>query len=134
MKKIYTLLFILSLISCSTKVQYVGSKFSPGKNLDVYVTASSIKKTYTIMGQGFIKTGYLNKINWDKVQKQSVKKGKQIGADAVLIVQKKAISPLPALNTYSRLDSVGKGIQANSNTESYYPVSSWHDIFYLKYN
>ena len=76
MKKIYTLLFILSLISCSTKVQYVGSKFSPGKNLDVYVTESSIKKTYTIMGQGFIKTGYLNKINWDKVQKQSVKKGK----------------------------------------------------------
>ena len=87
------------------------------------------------MGQGYIKPGRLGtEINWNKVQKEALKRGRQHGADGVLIVQRRAISPLPAISTQSRIDSINKGISGSSRTETYYPVSAWHEIFFLKYN
>jgi hypothetical protein len=73
-------------------------------------------------------------INWNKVRKKSIKKGKKNGADGVLIVQHRAISPLPGISTQSHADSAGKRIHYSSRTEPYYPVSTWHEIFFLKYN
>ena len=134
MKKIYTLFIPVLLISCSTQVQYVGSTYQPTTKTDVYVTESSIKKPYSIIGQGYIKTPIGTDINWDKVQKESIKQGRQHGADAVLIIERRAISPLPAISTHSRIDSVNKGISGSSRTETYYPVSAWHEIFFLKYD
>jgi hypothetical protein len=135
MKK-FTLLAIPIFIFSCTRIQYVGNTYqSTTTSPDVYVTESSIKKPYTIIGQGYIKTGLYNiGINWDKVQKKAIKEASEHGADAVLIVQKRAISPIPAISTVGSIDSVGKGIQIASRTETYYPVSSWHDILFLKYN
>jgi hypothetical protein len=135
MKKIYPLLISFLFISCSTKIQYVGSTYRSTTNPDIYVTESSIKKAYSIIGQGYIRPGKLGtEINWNKVQKEALKHGREHGADAVLIVQKRAISLLPAISTQSRIDSINKGINSSSHTEAYYPVSAWHEIFFLKYN
>jgi len=41
---------------------------------------------------------------------------------------------LPTVRTYGSVDSVGKSLQTNSVSEVYYPVSTWHDILFLKYN
>jgi len=133
MKKIYTLFIPILLVSCSTKVQYVGGSYQPTSKPDVYVTESSIKKPYTIMGQGYIQAGFKD-INWSKVQKESIKLGREHGADGILIVQRRAISTYPAISTQTRIDSVNKGINGSSQTETYYPVSAWHEIFFLKYN
>jgi len=134
MKKFTLVAIPFFVISC-TRLQYVGNTYQSTGSPDVYVTESAIKKTYTIMGQGYIKTSlYSRGINWNKVQKKAIKRASEHGADAVLIVQKRAISPIPAITTHGSIDSVGKGIQTVSRTETYYPVSSWHDILFLKYN
>ena len=134
MKKIYPFLISLLLIGCSTQVQYVGNSYQPTTKTDVFVTESAIKKPYSIIGQGYIFRKFGTDINWSKVQKESVKQGRDHGADAVLIVQRRAISPLPAITTHSRADSVSTGIRSSSQTETYYPVSAWHEIFFLKYD
>jgi len=85
------------------------------------------------MGQGYIQAGFKD-INWSKVQKESIKLGREHGADGILIVQRRAISAYPAISTQTRIDSVNKGINGSSQTETYYPVSAWHEIFFLKYN
>jgi len=134
MKKIYIFLLPVLIFSCSTQIQYIGKSYQPVGDPEVYVAESEIKKPYSIIGRGYIKVGnpYLG-INWNQVQKKAIKKASQHGADAVLIVQKNAISPLPAIQTYGSIDSVGKGLQTFSRTEAYYPLSTWHDILFLKY-
>lgn len=134
MKKIYLLFLSVIIFGCSTRVQYVGKSYRPNVDPEVFVAESEIKKPYSIIGRGYIKVGVpAYGINWNRVQKNAIKKGWQHGADAVLIVQKSGVSPLPSFQTYGSLDSAGTGLQTFSRTEAYYPVSTWHDILFLKY-
>jgi hypothetical protein len=135
MKKIYILFLPLFIFSCSTQVQYIGKSYKPDGDPEVYVAESEIKKPYSIIGRGYIKVGVpsYGGINWNQVQKKAIKTGWQHGADAVLIVQKNTLNPLPTYQTYGSIDSVGRGLQTFSKTEAYYPVSTWHDILFLKY-
>ena len=134
MKKIYFLLLTVFFYGCATTIQYVGKSYTPGGDPEVFVSESEIKKPYSVIGRGYIKVGVPSLgVNWNQVQRNAIKKGWQHGADAVLIVQKNAVSPFPALQTYDSADSVGRAIQTYSRSEAYYPVSTWHDILFLKY-
>jgi len=134
MKKIYAILLPVFIFGCSTTVQYVGKSYKPGSDPEVFVAESEIKQPYSIIGRGYIKPGIgPHGVNWNQVQRNAVKKGWLHGADAVLIIQKNAISPLPAIQSYGSIDSVGKSLQTFSRTEAYYPLSTWHDILFLKY-
>ena len=134
MKKLYIFLLPFFILSCGTRIQYIGKSYQPVGDPEVYVAESEIKKPYSIIGRGYIKVGvsYYG-INWNQVQKKAIKTGWLHGADAVLIVQRNAVSPLPAIQTYSSIDSVGRGLESFSRTEAYYPSSTWHDILFLKY-
>ena len=136
MKKIYLLLLPVLILGCyTTTIQYIGKSYKPGTEPEVFVVESEITKPYSIIGRGYIKVGDppFDDINWEQVQQEAVKTGWQHGADAVLIVQKNAINPLPAVQTYGSIDSVGRRLQTFSRTEAYYPLSIWHDILFLKY-
>lgn len=136
MKKIYLLLLAVFILGCySTTIQYIGKSYKPGIDPEVFVVESEITKPYSIIGRGYIKVGApsFHGINWNQVQKEAIKTGWQHGADAVLIIQQNAINPLPAVQTYGSIDSVGRRLQTFSRTEAYYPLSIWHDILFLKY-
>lgn len=134
MKKIYLALLLVFIYGCSTSIQYVGKSYRPGDDPEVFVAESEVQKPYSIMGRGYIRVGVPSLgINWNQVQRKAIKKGWQHGADAILIIQKTAINPLPVFQTYGSMDSVGRGVQTHSRSEAYYPVSTWHDILFLKY-
>ena len=135
MKKIYILLLPVFIFGCSTTIQYVGKSYKSGADPEVFVDESEVKKPYSIIGRGYIRPGINpHGINWNKVQRKAIQQGWQHGADAVLIIQKNTFNPLPTVRTYGSVDSVGKSLQTNSVSEVYYPVSTWHDILFLKYN
>ena len=135
MKKSYLLFLPLFIFSCSTRIQYIGKSYRPDKEPEIFVTESAIKRPYSVIGRGYIKTGiYSRGVNWNKVQRKAIEQGSRHGADAVLIVQLNAVSPLPAVRTFAISDSIGKSLEIHSRTETYYPVSTWHDILFLKYN
>jgi len=131
MKKIYPFLLSVFIFSCSTQVQYIGKSYKPVGDPEVYVAESEIKKPYSIIGRGYIVPPY--SINWNQVQKKAIRIGWQHGADAVLIIQRNTVSSLPAIKTYGSIDSTGRGLETFSGTEAYYPLSTWHDILFLKY-
>ena len=134
MKKIYFFLLPIFIFGCSTAVQYVGKSYKPGTDPEVFVEESEIKRPYSIIGRGYIKPGMTPYgINWNQVQRNAIKQGWLHGADAILITQKNAVTPLPAIQSYGSIDSVGNGLQTFSRTEAYYPLSTWHDILFLKY-
>jgi hypothetical protein len=131
MKKFYSLLLPVFIFGCSTQVQYIGKSYKPVGDPEVYVAESEIKKPYSIIGRGYIVPAY--NINWNQVQKRAIRTGWQHGADAILIIQRNAVSPLPAIKTYDSIDSIGRHLETFSGTQAYYPLSTWHDILFLKY-
>ncbi|MEO5945911.1 MAG: hypothetical protein ABIP79_03785 [Chitinophagaceae bacterium] len=133
MFKIYFLFISVLFISCSSKLHYIGQKYSPVTNVEVFVAESSIKKPYTIIGKGYMsRFGFFN--NPEKIQEKVLDKGRSIGADAVMIID----YYIPdtggtVINTVVKTDSLGKGIITAGNTTITPTSSSGYSIIYVKY-
>jgi hypothetical protein len=135
MIKCYTLLLI-AFYSCGARLNYLGNSFTPSKNVDVYVDASSIKRPYTIMGKGYMEYGYglYTKSKIEKMQEKAVEKAREKGADAILFQEYFIKENGASIQTVSKTDSVGKGL-VTVQTGTVGPViSSRRDILFLKYD
>lgn len=135
MVKYYTLLLIL-LYSCGSRLNYLGSSYSPSRTVDVYVDASSIKRPYTIIGKGYMEYGYgfYTKSKIEKMQEKAIQKAKEKGADAILFNDYYIQEDGASIHSVTKTDSVGKGL-VTVQTGSVGPVvSSKRDILFLKYN
>src|SRR3954469_25770340 len=84
MYKFYTVIFTFFFSSCGLHLNYLGKTSTPTQKVDVYVDAGAIKKTYTIVGKGYMEGMTLSKKGYEKMQKKALKKAKEKGADAVL--------------------------------------------------
>lgn len=104
MRHFYLLLFSTLLISCGTIVDYVGNSYTPTNKVDVFVSLSSVKKEYQIIGKGYAGSGTLVRRLGEKVQKKALRIAKDKGADAIVIQDYLLLHPL--LST----DSTSKGI------------------------
>lgn len=133
MQKIYLFAFILFMASCSPKIRYVGQQHNPVKETDVYVSASSIKKNYSVIGKGYLKrlTVFSNP---EKIQRKAIEKGKAVGADAVLVTD----YYIPdtggtIISTTNTTDSVGKGTVTTGSTVIRPTSASGFSILFIKY-
>lgn len=138
MKKIYFLLVPLFIFSCSpSKIDYVGSKGSPTRKVDVFVDEQAITRPYDIIGKGYERTTW-GVIKKEKILEKAVEKAKKNGADAVFFKETWITAPGTKINVYSRTDSlpnpVMKGTETHSTT-SVMPVSGYwrNEILFLKY-
>ena len=122
----------LYLASCGTRIQYVGSSSKATQNVEVFVDASSITRPYNIIGKGYPSTS-VGIPNVEKVQAKAILKAKQIGADAILFQDYFLTHDGLSVNSYSKTDSVGKGLVTVSNTTATPVISTRLDILFLKY-
>ena len=132
MIKFYPLLLSFLFCSCITHQQgYLGSSYTPTKNVDVFVDVSTIKKSYTIMGKTFIETDAFT--NLERVQQKAVEKAKQKGADAILF-QDYLFQDGGTIQTVSRPDSnKSSSVRVRTTTTSAI-VARRLDILFLKYD
>lgn len=70
------------LVSCGPTVQYVGKNYEPTNHVDVYSSASEVKKAYEIIGNADGRAWLLT--DYDKIKKTILKEAKKKGADAVI--------------------------------------------------
>lgn len=133
MKKCYFLLFIPLLFACNfgTKISYIGNTFQPTQHVDVYVDESAVTNNYTVIGKGYIRRSYFS--NVEEIQKKSVEKAKEKGADAVLIKDYYIPNTSAAINTTMHTDSVGKGTVSVGQTTVQQTGSSGFNVLFLKY-
>jgi len=131
MIKFYPLLLSFLFCSCVTHRQgYLGSSYTPTKNVDVFVEVSTIKKPYTVMGKTFIETDSFT--NLERVQQKAIEKAKQKGADAILF-QDYLFQDGGTIQTVSRPDS-SKSSSVKVRTTTTSPIVTRRlDILFLKY-
>ena len=130
MLKLYaSFLFIILLSSCGTRVNYVGQTVKPrSQSIDVFVDASTIEKSYTIIGKGYV--DYTLRLNHQQMQRKAVNLAKEKGADAVLFEDYYVVDNETSLTTSIRTDS-SKTVRANTSAN---PVLvSRHQVLFLKY-
>ena len=73
---------IILSISCA-RVNYVGRKYVPTNNIDMYYSKEEIKREYIVMGHA-LGSGTFTVSN-DGIMKKMIEKAKISGADAILI-------------------------------------------------
>ena len=135
MVKYYTLLLIL-FSSCGSRLNYLGSSYSPSRNVDVYVDASSIKRPYTIIGKGYMEYGYgfYGKSKIERMQEKAIRKAREKGADAILFNDYYIKEDGASIHSVTKTDSVGKGLVTVQSGSVGPVISSRRDILFLKYN
>ena len=134
MYKIYLLILVSFLFSCGMRLNYLGTSSSPTENVDVYVDQNAIKKSYTIVGKGYVEGISVSKKSIEIMQKKAIRKAKEKGADAILFQDHYIIDNNPAIAGIARTDSTGSALINIQNTRVSPVVSSKTDILFLKYN
>ncbi|MFL5741377.1 MAG: hypothetical protein ACJ75B_14230 [Flavisolibacter sp.] len=129
MSNIYTCLFLVILVSCGTRIDYVGKSATPTQKVDVFVDPSSIKKPYTVIGKGYVTYGAAYRM--EKLQRQAVQKAKEKGADAVLFQDYFVTEE--GTNSYASHHSDSSQILVNVHNARDL-VSTHTDVLFLKYN
>ena len=69
MYKIYILFFSILIISCSTKIRYIGKSLPPTNYIEVFFLFQSIKVPFDYIGKGYI-GGFGFHRNQNKIQKK----------------------------------------------------------------
>ena len=135
MIRFYPLFFFVVLSSCGSHLNYLGSSYSPTKNVDVYVDASAIKHPYTIIGKGYMEygAGVYSKSRIDKLQAKAIEKAKAKGADAVLFQDYYFKENGASVQTVTKADSVGKSLVSVQTGNISPVISSRTEILFLKY-
>lgn len=139
MKPFYFLLpAIILLVACrGSRLTYIGSENSPTQRVDVYVDQGAITQSYKIIGKGYIQPNWRGMTNLKKMLAVAVGKAKQNGADAVFYRETFIPASMPGANiqTYSRTDSIARGIITSSQTTVAPSYGFFHkEMLFLKYD
>lgn len=125
MNKFYLLsFFALLLVSCATRISYMGESANPTDKVDFFIDPSSITKNYKVMGKGYLQ--YVGRA--EEIQKQAILKGMEIGADAVLVQEYWTTDSGTSINTSYGLDSTRKKVITTRDSGG-----NGFSITYLKY-
>ncbi|MDZ4810636.1 MAG: hypothetical protein SGI96_20550 [Bacteroidota bacterium] len=133
MYKIYLPFIAIFLISCSTKIRYIGKSLPPTKNVEIFIAEKSIKSPFDLIGKGYLSKFGLS--SPDKIQKKAEKLAREKGADAVLITDY-YITNTEEVNISSiyRTDTTNHGIITTGNTTVKPSIATGYNILFLKYN
>ena len=130
MNKIYVVLFVFILLSCSAYIKYMGNSFPPTTEPDFYVDEKSIDKPYKIVGKGY--PNGVGTLTLKSLQRKAIEKAKKKGADAVLIQDYFIQAAVANGSTIYHTDGEGKGITGNSMLPGG-SVDTQFVILFLKY-
>jgi hypothetical protein len=117
-------LALFILVSCSTRISYMGESSNPTSKVDFFIDPSSITKNYKVIGKGYLQ--YVGRA--EKIQEQAILKGMEIGADAVLVQEYWTTDSGTSINTSYGLDSTRKKVITSRDSGG-----NGFSITYLKY-
>lgn len=107
----------------------MGSSYPPtGKEIDVFVDPSAIRRPYTVMGKGYLTSAYTSP---ERIQRFAVEQARKHGADAVLFLDNIYYTEQTAIRTSNTFDTAGR--KTRSSTIAGPVVSREREIQFLKY-
>lgn len=84
MRKLISILVLLVLITGCTQIDYIGKEYPPTENIGLFFSEENIEHEYEIMGRVVATAGDF--VSSGKMQKSIMKKAREVGADAVVIL------------------------------------------------
>jgi hypothetical protein len=115
-------------------MNYLGTSSTSTEKVDVYVDPGAIKKSYTIIGKGYVEGISISKMSYEIMQKKAIRKAKEKGADAILFQDHYYIDNNLGTQNMTRTDSSGSSLVNIHNYRVSPVVSSIPEILFLKYN
>ena len=128
MRKLYFPLLLISLVSCGTQVNYLGTTYPSTKNVDVFVDQASVKKPFDVIGKGYIKRNIGPEISVEAIQRKAVEKAKINGANAVVIEDYYLVDKTSSIT--KQIDS-SRNLTQTSNINP--AVTSGFSILFIRY-
>jgi hypothetical protein len=91
---------LVSMMSCSPTVNYIGKNYSPTQNIDVFLDTNDVKKNYEVIGKVDGISGILGS-SYQEIQDKVVQTAKEKGADAVILynMEQRVIGSTSSSNT-----------------------------------
>ena len=132
MYKIYFLLITICLISCNTKIRYIGKTLLPTKDIEIFISEQSIKRPFEYIGKGYLSRFGISRP--EKIQIKAENLGREKGADAILItdfyIQDNGGT---SISSSYRTDSIAHGVITSGSTTVTPTSTSGYNIFFIKY-
>lgn len=132
MIRLYSVILI-TFCSCSSHLNYLGSSYTPTQKVDVFVDASAIKRSFTVIGKSSVEIFRSTAANFERMQERAIEKAKEKGANAILFQDLYILENRNSSHVVSRPDSAGKSIVTKPGVISG-DLSSRKEILYLKYD
>lgn len=133
MNKIYLFFFLALLNSCTARLHYIGKTTKPGgKEIDIYLSESSVKKQYEITGQGFLNAWAAHKTP-EKIQRLAEEKARQKGADAIIINKYYVPNTGQLISSTYVTDTVGRAVVTAGSTSISPTSTSGFNILFIRY-
>ena len=127
MRTLYFLVLTSFIASC-TEFNYLGSTYPPTDKVEVFVTRSSVKKPFDVIGKGYIQNIVGLPPSVEEIQKKAIEKGKLKGAHGVIIEDYYLVDKFSGIT--SGTDSSGN---SNKTTSINPTVSSGFNILFIRY-
>ncbi|WP_293308361.1 hypothetical protein [Pedobacter sp. UBA5917] len=108
-KTVAAILMITLASACATP--YFGKTYTATQNVDVYLDAKDVKKTYEVMGTSDVDQGFSS---LDKLQQKVIELGKTKGADGVIMKLDEEVTG----STKNDFGTVGTGKKNNTYSGS----------------
>jgi hypothetical protein len=140
MKKYFLLIpsFCILLISCKTKIYFIGNANTnaPSKTVTVYFNKKDIKVPYEIMGIAGIEHTNFAMVNTNKDFRKVREKALKCGANGILYETTRVVNYGSYTNSTasSTFDTTSNQIvTSTSQTVSHNPVNHYMQIYFIKY-
>ncbi len=92
LKIVVLLLYSSFLSSCVPTLNYIGNHFDPTQKVEIFYDIKDVTQNYTVMGLlNFEYNFFTNSLN-NEILSLMINKGKEVGADAVLVTKFKHYS------------------------------------------
>lgn len=121
------------LFSCGINIGYLGNRYPSTEKVDVFVDAGAIKKPYTVIGKGYEEQRVYGFRSVETLQKKTVAKAREIGADAVLFQDYVLQQPGTTVRNTTRIDTLPGAVVSTSDTYAGPVVQTGRHILFLKY-
>ncbi len=115
MKKIIVTTFFALLMSGCISSDYIGKRYTPTTNVDMYFAEKDIEKNYEVMGEVTVQTDEDNFfISTEKLQNRILEEAKEYGADGVIMKGLDFRTSGTSTSAYANKKSVGVVSQTDS--------------------
>lgn len=129
--KILGMVAVLLLFGACASIDYLGKKYPPTTNVDVFLDSKEIAKEYELMGESLVKSTFGK--SSEKMLEKAIEKAKEVGADAILVGELEEVSTGSSTKENTDFNKTDHGNRATTTITTTENTQLRFKVLFLKY-